>query len=260
MEYIEKYVNEYFTAQYRVEDPVSILLVFHGILESTERYAKLAEYLSSYSISVVVFDMPGHGRTLATEIGVFRKGDVLSSMDLMYSYVRQNYRELPVVVLSHSMGSFYFRLWSLKHPNVCAILSGTGNYPMSILRFCIVAVGALGSKSVDVASRLASLRFLSFRKYAWISNDVHEVARFPVYNIRLDKNSIRDLLYVIVTVNHKYCPALYISGCKDVIGCGLEEFDNVIKFSGARHEPLHETNRHEVFELIRKEIITYSEH
>lgn len=131
---------------------------------------------------------------------------------------------------------------------------------MSILRFCIVAVGVLGSKSVDVASRLASLRFLSFRKYAWISSDVREVDRFPVYNIRLDRDSLMDLLYVIVTVNHKYCRALYISGCKDVIGWGLKEFDNVIKFSGARHEPLHETNRQEVFELIRKEIMMYSEH
>lgn len=149
MECIEKYVNEYFTVQYRVDAPVSVLLIFHGILESTERYAELAEYLSRYSISVVVFDMPGHGRTLATEIGVFRKYDVLSSIDL---------------------------------------------------------------------------------------------------------------LYVIVTVNHKYCRALYISGCKDVMGCGLKEFDNVIKFSGARHELLHETNRQEVFELIRKEIMTYSEH
>lgn len=260
MEYIEKYVNKCFTAQYKVDGSVSVLLVFHGLLESTERYAELAEYLSSYGVSVVVFDMPGHGRTLATETGVFNKCDVLDSMDLMYSYVGQNYQGVPIVVLAHSMGSFYFRLWSLEHHDVYAVLSGTGNYPNIILGFCTTAVRILGSKSVDIASYLASLRFLSFKKYAWISRDVQEVDKFPVYDIRIDKKSLKDLLNVITSVNHKYCPALYISGCKDVIGCGLSGFDNVVKFPGARHELLHETNRYEVFEQIRKEIMFHSEH
>lgn len=258
MVYTEKYVNKYFVACYDVQCSEAVLLVFHGLLESTERYEEVARYLSNYGISVVVFDMPGHGRTTVTPSGVCRSSDVITAMNLMYSYAVRRYCGKRVIVFGHSMGAFYGRIWLRQHNDVTAIFTGTGTYRHVVIHMARFLVRIFGTASLTVACHLASLRFLSVERYSWISRDKQEVLKFPVYDIKISTESILDLLNTMVEYDSE-CQALILSGTSDVLGCRLSKFRRVIRYCGARHELLHEINRYEVFEEIRKEIMLHCE-
>jgi alpha-beta hydrolase superfamily lysophospholipase len=88
----------------------AILLIFHGLAEHSERYARFASDMSKIGLHVYAHDHRGHGRTTAPDAPPrrFAAKDgarvVVEDCRAVYDLATTSHPGLPVVVLGHSMG------------------------------------------------------------------------------------------------------------------------------------------------------------
>ena len=104
-------------AGYRAEcgEPRLVLQISHGMCEYFLRYEGFAEYLAEQGILTVGHDHLGHGHTVASpdDLGYFADRDgwncAVEDVHNVTKYIREQYPDLPVVLMGHSMGSFIAR-------------------------------------------------------------------------------------------------------------------------------------------------------
>ncbi len=116
------------------DTPKAVVHIVHGAAEHFARYGLFAEYLTKNGYLVIGCDFLGHGLSAKTLDYVHyadKHGDILAyeSIVLVKEYIEENYKELPIYLIGHSMGSFLSRKLILDFPDSYdkVILSGTGN-------------------------------------------------------------------------------------------------------------------------------------
>jgi len=123
---------------YPAKTPVikGIVQIIHGASEHLARYGLFAEFLNAHGYTVIGSDILGHGLSTKTNDYVHfadKKGDqiALESLTIVKDYISENYPEVPVYLLGHSMGSFLARLMIIKYPEFYnkAVISGTCETP-----------------------------------------------------------------------------------------------------------------------------------
>ncbi len=100
--------------------PRAVLQVAHGMGEHALRYKPALEALMDDGVIVYANDHRGHGRTAPSEasLGDFGEGGfpaLVSDMALLTDHARKEDRNLPLVLMGHSMGSFAAQLYVLDH-------------------------------------------------------------------------------------------------------------------------------------------------
>ena len=201
--------------------------------------------------------------------------------------MKQRYQGINYFVLGHSMGSFMIRRYLMTHGEAVdgAIIMGTGCQPPIKLGFAKLFLkiykGIFGAKRRSVF--LDTLMFGSYNKRfsknkkgkEWLSRDEEMVKRYisdPACSFLFTVNGIETLLSTLSFIQAKEniahlpidIPLLMVSGSEDPVG----EYSKGVKkvyetyrehgvknielklYEGARHEPLNETNRQEVYEMI----------
>lgn len=119
---------------YKPEDKIKgVVHIVHGASEHFARYGLFAEYLNKNGYLVIGCDFLGHGLSTETLDYVHfadKDGDILAyeSIVLVKEYIEENYKDLDVYLIGHSMGSFLSRKMVLDFPGFYkkAIFSGTG--------------------------------------------------------------------------------------------------------------------------------------
>ena len=121
------------TIEYSIFRPLetakAAAVIVHGMAEHRMRYERFADYLRDNGIGVVLYDLPGHGKS-ADEKGYFgrRKGwDLLvNSVESAVRKARKEFPNIPIFLFGHSMGSMLCRCWLQNHDREIAglILSG----------------------------------------------------------------------------------------------------------------------------------------
>ena len=91
-----------------------IVQISHGMCDYAENYALLAERVTAAGLVVCGNDHLGHGNTAedARDLGYFAGGSyevLLKDLRKMNRIIRSMYKGVPLVLLGHSMGSFYAR-------------------------------------------------------------------------------------------------------------------------------------------------------
>ena len=202
--------------------------------------------------------------------------------------IRKN-RHLPEIILfGHSMGSFIARRYAqLFSTTVKAlILCGTGAATSLHAIGNQVATMLAQTQGKNVPSQIMNdLSFGSFNKsilnpitiFDWLTRDKQEVQKFiddPKCGFIATNQFFADLTYGIRLISKKEeisrirtdLPVLLISGSEDPVGdygkgvfkvaeqltaAGLENVC-VYLFEGMRHEILNETNKEQVYEVIKR--------
>ncbi len=205
--------------------------------------------------------------------------------------MKERYPGVPYFVLGHSMGSFMIRRYLMTYPEEVqgAIIMGTGYQSpikLSIARWFLKRYRYFFGAKCRSAF-LEKMMFGSYNKHfsknkkgkEWLSRDEEMVQRYrndPACSFLFTVNGIETLLetlcYIQAQENIEHfpvdMPVLIVSGSEDPVGDyskgvkkvfktylkhGVKEID--LKFyEGARHEPLNETNRGEVYEMICKQL------
>ena len=269
--------------------PKCILQISHGMCEYIERYADFAAFMAKHGYLVCGNDHLGHGATSESGMtGYFAPengGDyLLQDLHRMNSIVCRKYPGRPVILLGHSMGSFFARLYAMLYPETISalLLSGTGG-PNPLGRLGIFLTGLL-SKIRGPQHRSKWINDLAFGQYLkkidspntpydWITRDtdiVEAYSRDEKCTFVFTVSAFHELMRALEAVSSprwaqrmpKKLPVALFSGDMDPVGdygkgvkkvyemlrqAGVEDVELKL-YPGARHEVLNETNRAEVYE------------
>lgn len=245
--------------------PHAILQVAHGMGEHARRYRAPLEPLMRAGWAVYADDHRGHGLTAA---GPERLGDfgelgaelIVEDLRKLTSLARGEHPDLPIVLLGHSLGSFFAQAYVFDHSEAIdgLVLSGTAAFgdrtgPARRLDEWRVdgetprtGFDWLSRDPAEVDAYIAdplcgfSRQPGSEASFARVSarlRDPAEIGKIrkdlPIYVFVGDRDPINDDLKLLAPLVDRYRAA------------GLEDL-TVKVYPGGRHEMLNETNRAEV--------------
>ncbi|ABB14808.1 alpha/beta hydrolase [Carboxydothermus hydrogenoformans] len=266
----------------------AIVYIAHGMAETAARYERFALALTKEGYLVFAHDHRGHGKTAKSieEIGYLGPDGfnrMVQDMKELIDFVKNENRELPIILFGHSMGSFlaqrYISLYGESINGV--ILSGTSCDPGPIVNLGIFLakkeVEKYGPKHRSV--RLTKLSFGNYNKkfkpnrteFDWLSRDAEEVDKYindpycgGVFTASFYYDFLRGLKETFRRENlakiPKELPIFIFSGDMDPVGNMGRGVLKLIKtyeklglknvayklYPGGRHEMLNEINREEV--------------
>ena len=84
--------------------PWAAMLIVHGIAEHSGRYERVGEGFAGAGIDVAAIDLRGNGGSGGTRAYVDRWSDYLDDVESQLGHIRARARDVPVVLLGHSLG------------------------------------------------------------------------------------------------------------------------------------------------------------
>lgn len=283
---------------YRVWKPAggaetkAVLHILHGMAEHGGRYDDFARFLVSKGIAVVIQDHRGHGKSIENGLkGFFADAGgwqrVADDAFELSSAIANEFEDVPLFLMGHSMGSFLARTVMVQHPDLYdgVVIMGTG-----------AGQGLVGAAGRLIARReirkngprkptivMNNLSFGGYNKrfepgrtgFEWLSRDPAQVDKYvadPLCGFVCTAEFYLDLLDGIAYANSarnastlpKDLPLLIISGSMDPVGnfskgvrkvyamyqrAGLTDVTLAL-VEGARHEVLNETDRAQTYQRI----------
>lgn len=94
------------------EKPRAVFLTVHGTMDHAGNYINPALYLKGRGFATVAHDQHGHDKK--RKIHVPRFEVFLDDLELMLQWVKQSYVEIPIFILSHSMGGLVTTHFGLR--------------------------------------------------------------------------------------------------------------------------------------------------
>lgn len=205
--------------------------------------------------------------------------------------MKERYPGLPYFVLGQSMGSFMIRRYLMTYPEAVqgAVIMGTGyQSPIKLcIARCFLKIYECYFGAKYRSAFLEKIMFGSYNRHfskdkkgkEWLSRDEEMVHRYrsdPACSFLFTVNGIETLLETLHFIQAKKnierfpvdTPVLMISGSEDPVGNyskGVKKVINVYQkhgvkeieakfYEGARHEPLNEVNREDVYQMIYKHL------
>ncbi len=258
----------------------SAVLLSHGMVDHSERYRELAEFLADRGCAFLGYDHLGHGRTAESpeDFGFFasRGGRELLVDDLEKARALLSHElpGVPIVLFGHSMGSFIARLYATKYKDALSaiIIHGTaGGNPLLLPGRAIVSVlrAIYGERhrSRFIKSLAEGAYEKAFMKtdgkFGWLTRDVARVAdrdSDPRTSFTFTLAAYADLFEMLTLCNKrewffeypKELPTLIMSGGDDPVGNfgkGTREVYKRLGDAGVRDLAYkeYEGARHELF-------------
>jgi alpha-beta hydrolase superfamily lysophospholipase len=245
--------------------PHAVLQVAHGMGEHAQRYRAPLEPLMRAGWVVYANDHRGHGLTAPSPDALGDFGErgaelVVEDLHRLTSMIRGRHPDLPIILLGHSLGSFFAQAYVFDHSHAIAglVLSGTA---------------AFGDRT-GPARRLDEVRVegeAPRTPFDWLSRDPAQVDVYmadPLCGFSRKPNSADSFARISARLRNpaeiakirKDLPIYIFVGDKDPINQDLELLKPLVDryrdaglkdlevkvYPGGRHEMLNETNRAEV--------------
>lgn len=246
-------------------EPKAILQVAHGMGEHAGRYPAPLAPIMAAGFVLYAEDHRGHGHTAASReaLGDFGENGaeaVVEDIAQLNAIARSEHPGLPLVLLGHSLGSFFAQAYVFDHGEDIdgLVLSGTaafGDRSGPAKRLDEIGEGAakprtpydwLSRDEAEVDAYIADPlcgfsrhpdNAASFARVASRLKDPDEIAKIPkqlpIYVFVGDKDPINQDLKLLKPLIDRY------------VAAGIEDLE-VKVYPGGRHEMLNETNRAEV--------------
>jgi alpha-beta hydrolase superfamily lysophospholipase len=264
--------------------PKSIIQIFHGLGEHHERYDRFAQLATARGFGVVAHDHRGHGGN-ADELGHIADKDgwrlFVDDSLRMNDRIREEYPDVPIILLGHSMGSFIAQYFTMHHGDrLSALVLSGSTWPNKRQLIFGRALALLESWRLGARGKskiLFQLGFGNFNKpfeptrtpLDWLSSDESEVDAYIADPLCGGPYSCRlwlDLMGGISSIAsdndleriRSDLPILLTGGGDDPLGgdAGIADLAmhyaqtghtklGVRVYPGGRHEMLNETNRDE---------------
>ncbi|ATI73745.1 alpha/beta fold hydrolase [Mesoplasma florum] len=232
-----------------VKNPKAIIQLVHGSCEHSLRYKEFAKKMNDNQIIVISSDHRGHGKTALLNnkpLGYFSKNNgwniIISDLKQVNSFIKNQYMNLPIIMLGHSMGSFMARTYMIDYPNTvdAYVISGTAWHNKALLIFskniAHIRSKINGGKKPDnfiwkLSYKPLNKKFNSKKAtgFEWLSNDSINKNEFildpltgQVFSSSAFKDMFSGLTYIQKKSNikkiKKTTPILLISGKEDPVG------------------------------------------
>lgn len=259
--------------------------ILHGMAEHCERYADFAQFLNTQGLNVLAHNHRGHGERAplghyADEYGWEK---VLADVARVQACAPKN---LPVIVLGHSMGSFIARAYAATAPNISALILSGSNQQHPALFYAGRTVANLLSRIQGKRHPSRIMDKLSFgafnghfkpniTAFDWLSADLDKVQSYiddplcgQLSTLGFWVDFMGGLIHVMQTPSLAAIPSrlpiLLLGGDKDPVGRmgkGLPALQAALTrtnhgrvtlklYPEGRHEMLNEINAAEVWQDI----------
>lgn len=274
-----------------IKEYKAVVQLVHGMQEHIGRYDDFANMLAECGYIVVGHDHLGHGNTVEKEeeFGYFADIDgwnkLVEDIHILQNQIKNEYPDLPYVIMGHSMGSLLVRTYLTKYEDDIqgAIISGTSGQKTGLIAGMLLTKLVMLFRGKRYKSNL--LEYLvtgSFNKKFkpnrtksdWTTRDYEQVDKF-VNDAKCGKNFTAIAYYDLLSGTYYLSkqkninktlnvPILIFSGDKDPVGenaKGVIRVYNMLKkagldnvrirlFKDGRHEMLNEINKEEVYYFI----------
>ena len=270
-------------ALFEHESPKALLQIIHGSVEHKGRYYEFAQYMNDNGFAVIVSDNRGHGLSVDKQYPLgymdsFQK--IIDDQYLITQYIKSVYPECPLMLLGHSLGSVFARIYLEKHDAeiVRLVVSGTVNYhtatPVGIT-LANALIKVKGKKGYSILLRTLGMNGDGAK---WISASERNREAYnkdPLCGYAYPNESILTLFKAVNElreISHYDCrnpdlPIMSISGSEDPVTGGkkgLKESFRLLKeigyhnfinkvYAGLRHEVLNEDER----ALVYKDVLEF---
>lgn len=264
-----------------------IVQIAHGMCDYIENYALLAEHLTAKGIVVCGNDHLGHGNSAedSRDLGYFGSGGyqvLVKDLRKVNKLLRTTYKNLPLVLIGHSMGSFLARAYAVTFPETVdgvVFLGTAGSHnPARAAQMLAATIGKTRGNHhrsrmlYDLTFKGYNAKFPDEGPFAWLSRDRAAGDRFeadPQRNFIFTADGYYGLFSVLAAVSRpawaekypKELPTLIAAGEMDPVGnygkgpeevyeklcaAGAEQVSLKL-YAGARHELHNEINKEEFF-------------
>ena len=275
--------------------PEAVLQIVHGLCGCKERYLTFMEYMADHGVACVACDHRGPGGSIMVreDLGYMDGGykALVEDMKLVTDWIVKHFRDIPIVLLGHSMGSMAARLYAKKYDWELSgmILCGSPGYnkmarPTMFLTgfLCLFDDGRMRPVFLqDYISSRFNRKFSSEGRLAWVCSDANvrkDLLSNPMNNFPLTVNMMHNLLEMMVrtysrrgwNVLNPELPVTFLSGAEDAAMGGEKKLHDAAKrmaklgynnisaaiFSDMRHEILNEVDKeivwNDILDFIRK--------
>jgi alpha-beta hydrolase superfamily lysophospholipase/SAM-dependent methyltransferase len=237
------------------------LLLFHRGHEHSGRWQETVDSLDLDDVAIFAWDARGHGLSSGDRGAAKSLHDVIKDVDAFARHVSEKFR-IPIenmIVLAHSLAAVTVTAWIHDYaPPIRAMILATAAFHVKL--YIPFAVPAL---------RILRPRFVkSYVKSKMLTHDPEEAVRYdsdPLIFRQIAVNVLLDLddtaKRLVADAGAIQTPALIIGAGKDwVVSLKTQQkfFDRLSSthkqfkiFSDAYHAIFHETNRRDVFGLVR---------
>lgn len=277
-----------------VQNPKAVILIIHGMSEHAARYEAFARFLNENGFVVYANDLRGHGKTTSRNgtlgyIGEDGFNRIVEDEYMITQKIKQEYPELPVVLFTHSFGSFVGQEFLTRYSSEINGMILCGSAAQQGLKFKTAAIlAAIYRKIYGEKKEAKFLNQLSFGSYNkrilngglndWLSRDPDIVKKYnddPECGFICTANfyyyfcTALTRLYEPQKLDHitKTIPLFIIAGTEDPVGeygKSVRKLHEIYKkldmsnlsiklYEGARHELLNETNK----ELVMNDILQW---
>ncbi len=124
------------------DEPIAAIVIVHGFAEHLARYDYFVEKLNQNRIACYRFDNRGHGKSGGAILDVESYNDFIHDADLIVQKAKEEFPELPVFMLGHSMGGFIAALYGERFKDRLAgqVLSGAATDEPSAINSALKTV------------------------------------------------------------------------------------------------------------------------
>ena len=241
------------------EDSTAVVVLVHGFIEHSGRYARVAENLVRHGYAVYAMDLRGHGRSEGERVLVASFDEFLADLDVLLESVRRREPDKPLFLFGHSMGgTIVARFAATRQPQVRGLVLSA-------------PAARVGRRVFPILRRLALLVSRWFPRlrivglgHRWVSRDPAVIAdfsndplvfhgRFPV---RIGAEILAAAQQMLDSAEAVRTPLLILQGTGDRIvdPNGSRQFheraaakDKTLRmYDGLYHELLSEPERDQV--------------
>lgn len=242
--------TELFIQKDNVTNPKGIIIIVHGLSESSNRYRHVVEQLNEWEYDVLSFDNRGNGRSGGKTGDCNSFMDFIEDLHTLVKIVKNEYAK--IYLLGHSLGGFIVNAYICKYQDISGVISS----------------GAVGI-FLDQVKPFKIIPFKPIKKI-WIKNNLsdalsHDLSIGQAYRVDPYVNKrnrvnligecfIRGVKYIHKNYANYTGPILYLHGKDDqIVPYASSQFLYKLSSSNDKDIRLYEAFYHEIFNEIGKE-------
>ena len=268
-----------------------VIQIVHGMCETKERYDHFINFFNEKGYICVICDLRGHGENVEFEKDLGYIGDdgaslMVEDIHTITIFIKNNYPDLPITLLGHSMGSLIARAFTKKYDEDIDMLILCGHPSARKLRHVGVGITNFWSIIKDEHETDKFIDMLVIGSYkkrfaregienSWICSDMEVVEEYnntPKCGFMFTINGHKTLCELQTmayarsgwAVNNKKLRILFLAGEDDPCIASKKAFGRSVElmkkvgyknvraklYKGMRHEIFNEKEHKTVFEDI----------
>lgn len=245
---------------WQAENPRAVVILVHGFGEHISRYEHVAERFTAKNISVLGVDLIGHGNSTGKRGHVDSMNDFYGCIESMINYIKQDAKDMPLVLYGHSMGGNIALNYQLsnKQSEFCCVLASS---PWLKLKMQPSAVQLFLAKTMNsIYPSLQQASDLDVKEISSVESVQEDYANDPLNHDRITVRLFNEIykyglhaienaadINTLVLIGHGEVDAITSADASKEFTANCPSASMKI-WPGLRHEPHNEHNQDEVID------------